>query len=371
MKESIIDITSFKRASDFYGSINLILTVKSFDLQAIRKRYLRSKQNKSGKTGSVERREPALGGVVAVQLHNGDLKQEQILCKTAEPRGLHFKNNRFAVANEQAVYVFKKNGAITELKDPWFSYIHTVQFHPTDPERILISSSGFDLIREYNFSTKELTFEWLSWEHGFNQAQDPDTGETVHLTRNSEDAEKFVKQDEQFQLISNPEKDHLPTAKRAAFINSVTYHPKNPDQFLATFFHEGKVYQINRKSKDAQAVITGLKNPHGGHISDEKFIATSTGQGEIVIQHENLKQRIQFQNIPGKPDYLDQLEWVQNTLSYENLLISIDSNRTNFVVIDPQRKVYDLIPFDQNWAVQDLAFGKLNELQIGALSQIT
>ena len=39
-----IDISKFQRDSSFYGQIDLLLTVKSFDLQAIRKRYLESKK---------------------------------------------------------------------------------------------------------------------------------------------------------------------------------------------------------------------------------------------------------------------------------------------------------------------------------------
>ena len=64
-----IDISQFRRDSSFYGELNLLLTVKSFDLQAIRKRYLASKKN--NRVGSVERRKVALGGIVSVSLKNG------------------------------------------------------------------------------------------------------------------------------------------------------------------------------------------------------------------------------------------------------------------------------------------------------------
>ena len=52
-----IDLSQFQRDHSFYGELNLLLTVKSFDLQAIRKRYLASKKNK--RAGSVERRKVA------------------------------------------------------------------------------------------------------------------------------------------------------------------------------------------------------------------------------------------------------------------------------------------------------------------------
>ena len=49
-----IDLSQFQKDHTFYGELNFLLTVKSFDLQAIRKRYLASKKN--NRSGSVERR---------------------------------------------------------------------------------------------------------------------------------------------------------------------------------------------------------------------------------------------------------------------------------------------------------------------------
>lgn len=371
MPESVIDISLFERSSDFYGEIDLVLTVKSFDLQAIRNRYIKSRENKSGKAGSVERRKPALGGVVSIRLSKGKTQKQDVLCKTPEPRGLDYKHDRFTIANEQAVFVIEPSGGHTTLKDPWFSYIHTVQFHPADSDRILISSSGFDLIREYAIPTQKLTFEWLGWEHGFNKANDPKSGKEVVLTRNHNEAKALDEKGIDFELIQDPEKDHLPTAKRAAFINSVTYQPQHPELLLATFFHEGKIYQINKKDNRATELLRGLKNPHGGHFSEDQLIATSTGSGEIFIQKENQLTRLSAKNLDGKPEFLVDMEWIQNTLSYNGLLIAIDSNRTSFLVIDPQNKRYDLIPYDDNWAVQDLVAGTLTSAQRSTLSAIT
>lgn len=44
-----IDISSFSKSSTFYGEINALVTIKSFDLQAIRKRYIESRTNKGEK----------------------------------------------------------------------------------------------------------------------------------------------------------------------------------------------------------------------------------------------------------------------------------------------------------------------------------
>ncbi|MEX0843986.1 MAG: hypothetical protein WD022_01850 [Balneolaceae bacterium] len=370
MSKSVIDISTFEQSSDFYGEIDLILTVKSFDLRAIRKRYIESRKNKSGKTGSVERRKPALGGVVSVRLANGRTEKQEVLCKTPEPRGLDLNHGRFAIANEQAVFVIEESGKNLTIQDPWFSYIHTVQFHPANPDHILISSSGFDLIQEYDYRSKDLTFEWLAWEHGFNKAKDPETGKSVMLTRNLKEAKILEQEGIDHLLVQNPETDHLPTAKRAAFINSVTYHPQDPNTLLATFFHEGKVYQINKKTMKAEVVLSGLKNPHGGHFTGHQLIATSTGSGEIFIKKKGQLIRLSTKNLAGKPDYLIDMEWIQNSLSYNGFLVAIDSNRTSFLVIDPKNHRYDIIPYDDNWAVQDLVAGTLKSAQKSSLSAI-
>ncbi len=370
MIETQIDLSSFTKDSDFYGEINLLLTVKSFDLQAIRKRYISSRNNKSGKTGSVERRVPSKGGVVSLNLKNGQTLDEQILCEVFEPRGIDFREKRFAFAAENIIYILSEIGEQEKLSNPWFSYIHTVQFHPTDLNRIIISSSGFDLIQEYDYSTKKELFEWLAWEHGFNKALDPDTNQDIILTRDTNKADKLRANKIPYYLVTNPESDHLPTAKRAAFINSVTYNPDNPEFILATFFHEGKVYQINTSDNSSEVLLSNLKNPHGGHILNENTIATSTGSGEIFVSDSTEIKKISFKNLPGKPDGLEDLEWIQNTLSFKDYLIAIDSNRTSFIIIDLINKKYDQIPYDNNWAVQDLVSGNLSKEQKLALNSI-
>ncbi len=64
-----IDISNFEEDHSFYDELDLLITIKSFNLQAIRKRYLESRKNKSGKAGSVERREVSTGGIARVKIN--------------------------------------------------------------------------------------------------------------------------------------------------------------------------------------------------------------------------------------------------------------------------------------------------------------
>ena len=130
---SLIDLSQFKRDSDFYKDIDMVLTVKSFDLQAIRKRYIESKKRKDGVTGSVKRREPGLGGVVKVKLAQGKVVEEKILLRTIEPRGIALSQDHFAFASDKEVRIFGPEGE-RNLSYPWFSYIHTIDFSPSSSE---------------------------------------------------------------------------------------------------------------------------------------------------------------------------------------------------------------------------------------------
>ncbi len=67
-----LDLSTYQQDDSFYGEVELVCTIKSFDLQAIRKRYLESRKKKSGKIGSVERREIAEGGVVRLKIKEGN-----------------------------------------------------------------------------------------------------------------------------------------------------------------------------------------------------------------------------------------------------------------------------------------------------------
>ncbi len=352
MKTTLIDINTFKRDSSFYGELPLVLTVKSFELQEIRKRYLASKHNKNNRTGSVERREVALGGISSLVIKNGEVLNEEVVCKLKEPRGIAANKTTFSVSSENLVYLI--DSRLRKLEHPWFSYIHTVDFS-SDNQKVVVSSSGLDCLFVFNLETLKLTKEWFAWENGFNKGKDPKTGDEITLTRNSNDMGNNIK------LIDNPKEQVLPTAMRAAFINSVVFDGDNSDKLLASFFHEGAIFSIDLSSGVATKLVDGLKNPHGGKRIDDTVLATSTGTGKVILQNQIERLEFDFSNLPGKPEELGDFEWLQNTVYYNGIYITIDSNRTSFVLFSPEQKLIDIIPYNNNWAVQDLVVTQLND----------
>ncbi len=356
-----IDISKFRRESTFYGELDLLLTIKNFDLQSIRQRYLKSKKNVSGRAGSIERREVGNGGLATLKLGGSQILNCEVLAQLKEPRGIDRKEGILAFSSENKVFSVSKK-EIKEISDSWFSYIHTVDIS-SDGTKILISSSGFDCIFEYDLLSGEKSSEWFAWENGINKGVDPETGEEVLLTRDKELAKEYVASGFNHLLITDPKNQVLPTAKRAAFINSVVYDKHNLGQGLATFFHEGTVNQIDFKSGNTKVILSDMVKPHGGKNFDSVYLATSTGSGEIILGNHIEQRRFSVVNLPGKPGFLQDMEWLQNTFSANSFLIAIDSNRTSFVILDPENGLYDMIPYDPSWAVQDAVSGNVSEIE--------
>ncbi len=328
------------------------ITVKSFDIQKIRKRYLKSRKNSFSKTGSVERREVAIGGLVSLLISKGQTKNTDILTRVPEPRGVDAHTGSIAFSSENKVFIIH-NDKVTELNDLWFSYIHTVCFNPDKKSKLLVSSSGFEAIFEYDFLSGKKEYEWFAWEHGFNKSVDSVHQKEVFLTRNKLDYDLFKKQGKECIYINDPANQVLPTAKRAAFINSVIYNPNQKNEIIATFFHEGAVYTINRNTGKVKRILLNLTNPHGGRAFEDRFLATSTADGFLAVGDIDKIVKYDFSKLPGKPSFLSDFEWLQNSIVVNNNIVTIDSNRNSFVIFNPEKKLIDIIPFNPDWAIQD------------------
>jgi len=368
MNIKTIDLASFDVDANHFGSCELLLTVKSFDLQAIRKRYLESQ--KRAKTGSVERRQPAPGGVVYLKIENGEVSEQRILAELLEPRGIDAAENRLALSSENRIYVFlTENSSPFIIDDSWLSYIHTVRFN-TANTRLLVTSSGVDTILEYDLSTGQKTWEWVAWENGFNQGENPVNGEKHFLTRSEAEAEALRRQNKTVYLIKNPQKEHLPTAMRAAFMNTAEYG--QTDEILATFFHHGWVLHIPRDEKGHQVVLQGMSKPHGGARFQNGYLATDTAGGRVVIRSNDTLYEYMFRTLPGKDPLTGEMEWLQTSRPLGDFMITVDSNRNNLTFFDPRNRKRMHIPYDKNWAVQEFtASENLHRFmtQIGSLGR--
>ncbi len=347
-----IDLSTFEANPDHFGASTLLLTVKSFDLQAIRKRYLKSKSR--SKSGSVERREPALGGLVLVDIANGKIQKQTVLAKYTEARGIDVRGDFLAVSSENKIYLFQSGENHPKIiSHPWLSYIHTVKFSK-DCSKILVASSGVDSLLEFDVQSGKCLWEWLAWEHGLNRGENPETGETHVLTRRPDEAQALREKDERVLLIDNPAEEKLPTALRAAFMNSAEYD--SDETVISTFFHFGDVRRIDKKTFQMDVLIDGLQKPHGGMRYESGYLVTDTAGGRIVLQHDNRKTSVNFSALPGKSENVRDLEWLQTSHWFHKKIVTIDSNRTSLTFSDLDNKKRMHVSYDPNWAVQDFIF---------------
>ena len=332
--------------------VELLVSIKSFDLQAIRERYLAARLQK-GKVGSVERRPVAEGGVAKIRIRGNKVVWEDITHRLKEPRAIAQKNGKIAIGAENSVYVYDGNETHT-IESPWFSYIHTLDFHPSNEDLILISSSGFDCFFEYNWRTKECTRSWFAWENGWNRGFDKKAEKEIWLTKNPKQAEEWIEEGKYVKCITDPKNQVLPTAERAAFINSALYHENNGDEVYITLFHEGAVYKIDWTTGEKDVVFENLVSPHGGQMRNGEEMVTNTAGGEVQITHKHLI-KFDFSQLPKKDPRLGDLEWLQNTARLSNgYFVTIDSNRTAFVFFHPEKQLLNIIPYNKDWAVQDI-----------------
>lgn len=351
MKTTKHFLKDWQRNSDFYPELRLLISIKSFDLAAIRQRYLASRNNAVAKGGSVERRAVSLGGLAQLALKGGQAQVEELIENLKEPRGLSAVGDRLAFSLENTVIVIDSAG-MHHFSDPWFSYIHTVSFHPQDHRKVLVSSSGFDALFEYDYATGEKTWEWFAWENGLFEGHSK-TGESILLTRQIEQHQIWEKEGRAHLYISDPLTEHLPTAQRAAFINTASYDAQA--RIMATLFHEGSVREIDPETGASEIKMQGLKNPHGGFkLGPHQFMATNTGRGELWLQTDQEIQIFSGAGLAHKAPEMGDAEWWQNAVRYGDYYLIIDSNRNAILILDPKHQRYDQIAFDSNWAVQDL-----------------
>ena len=344
MKNINYDISKFEKNSNFYNTIEMYISIKSFDLSSIRKRYIESR--KRSRVGSVERRPPSEGGIAKMVLSKGSIKDSEILYNVLEPRGLCLYNDKLVFSSENKIFISGDKEHV--INNKWFSYIHSLDIKN---EKLLVCSSGFDAIFEYNINNLNLSWEWFAWENGFNVGKNDD-GSDLFLTRDKRESEEFKKENKNFLFIEDPSLNVLPTAKRAAFINNASYDYNY--NIILTFFHLGSIYYLDKEKNVLDLIIKDLKTPHGGFAYSDFIMATSTSAGSVVIKDDNFQYFVSFTNLPQKNKDLKDMEWLQNTRFHNGIFITIDSNRNSFIIYDIAKKLYDVIPYNPDWSIQDL-----------------
>ena len=271
-----------------------------------------------------------------------------------EPYGMHASPNKIALATAESVQLINMDtGGAKLCHDPWLNQGHTVEFSP-DEKRLLVGSSGFDAVFEFDTESGEVVWRWFAWDHGFDRSK------LGHYVVRSEARRKaLATMGHEVLLIEAPEKYPfgIPTRQKPAHLNSACYDGHGG--ILVTLFHQGAGYVIDRYTGEAKEVISGLSNPH--KLSRRKgggYFISDTKRGKLIFLNEKYRPEyeVALAGMPGVARSPQLSEFLQNTTELrEDLFACVDIHRSSLWLIDVNRRRYRGIKFPVEWSVHDVA----------------
>lgn len=258
--------------------------------------------------------------------------------------------------------------------------LHTIQFHPTNTDLILISITGLDRVIEMNIKTNEVTWEWCPWHHGMHTNGHgltmvdkgdtppafPDGTKVEMLT--AEEAEKRVNEHllpssnevwvHQVNLSDCTARLGLEKWERVKLINSA-YYADGGGKVTITFWQTAEAVSLNRATSEVTFVAQGLGGcPHTLMQVGDVYYLTDTSAGRVLQYNSNLEKvfEIDFTDCP-LPSTVDDdsPEWVQNTHPIsDELLATIDFRRNRVVVWNIEKRIYTVYSVSDEWVLQSL-----------------
>ena len=125
--------------------------------------------------GRVAARPYVLGIVAAFSLDNDrfdwSLVESKWVFSVVEPYGVDTRGNKIALATASSVRLIDINsGKERGCQNPWLNQGHTVEFS-ADGKKLLVGSSGFDAVFEFDTVSGKVIWEWFAWDHGFERSK--------------------------------------------------------------------------------------------------------------------------------------------------------------------------------------------------------
>ena len=285
-----------------------------------------------------------------------------------EPYGVDAFGNQMALATAESVQLINiDTGEARLCHNPWLNQGHTVEFSP-DGKKLLVGSSGFDAVFEFDTESGDVVWQWFAWDHGFDQSK---LGH--YVVRSAAKYKTLTNMGHEVLLVDEPEKYKfgIPTQQKPAHLNSACYD--SDGKILVTLFHQGAGYVVDRNTGEVQEVISGLLVPH--KLSKRKkrgYFISDTRRGKVIFLDEKYRPRyeIALAGAPGVTRSPDLSEFLQNTTELrEDLFACIDIHRSSLWLIDVKRRRYRAIKFPVEWSVHDVAsVGRKLDRRIGSLA---
>jgi len=282
-----------------------------------------------------------------------DLTESEWAFSALEPYAIDVREDKIALAGCNYVNVIDVNTAQeTPCRHPWLGQAHTVQFS-ADGKRLLVASSAFDAVIEFDTTSGEVTWEWFAWDHGFHQSK---LGHDV--VRFPERRQALIAMGRDVLLVDDPSKFEYGVATRLSpgHLNSALYDVDG--KILVTLFHQGTGIIIDRSTNDVREVISGFVNPHKFSRREKGgYFISDTRRGKLVFLDEKYRRvcEITLRGVPGIERSQILSEFLQNTTEIrKDLFACVDIHRNSLWLVDLERRRYRGIKFSKEWSVHDV-----------------
>jgi hypothetical protein len=365
-------LISYEYDPDLARNEDVIFTVKTtLQLEKNEHQAQLIKGPNHGVFGREAARPYVLGIVAAFSLAHDQidwtLAEARWAFSAVEPYGVDATQNKMALATAKSVQLINLDTGEAKLcHNPWLNQAHTVEFSP-DGKTLLVGSSGFDAVFEFDTESGEIVWQWFAWDQGFDRSK---LGH--YVVRSISRYKALTAVGHEVLLVEDPEKYPfgIPTRQKPAHLNSACYDSHG--RILVTFFHQGAGYVIDRNTGEAKEVISGLSNPH--KLSRRKrggYFISDTKAGKLIFLDENHRPEyeVALAGTPGVARSPQLCEFLQNTTELrEDLFVCVDIHRSSLWIIDVKRHRYRGIKFPVEWSVHDVAsLGRDSRLSIGSL----
>jgi len=285
---------------------------------------------------------------------NWTLAESEWTFSALEPYAIDVWGNKMGLAGANYVWLIDmESGEVKACRDPWLSQSHTVQFS-ADGKRLLVVSSGFDAVIEFDTENGEVIWQWFAWDHGYDRSK---LGH--YVVRSPEKSETLKAMGHEVLLVDDPSKFEfgVPTRLCPAHLNSAHYDADG--KILVSLFHQGAGIVIDKSTGEVCEAITGLINPH--KFSRRKrggYCISDTRRGKLIFMDKKYRRtsELTLAEAPGIERSPLLSEFLQNATELkDDLFACVDIHRNTLWLVDVKRRRYRGIKFPVEWSMHDVA----------------
>lgn len=330
------------------NGLDLVFTVKHEQQRALNRIMRRRLQDgQSMKTLGGRTPRPYRDGLLVQHaLRNGITQQMHL----REPFGLDQSGLRLAVAAGDQVRIYDARTQTAHVyRNPWFAQLHSVYFS-ADGKRLLVVSTGFDTVLEFDIERETFTLVWNAWDHGYDTSP---AGTRVRRGVAGRIATPGCL------IVDDPAAWNgfgLPTGLTAAHLNNARY--RTDDSILVTLFHHGRAVLVDRADGTPREVLGGLLNPHGFEPGWRgEYVVTDTRRGQVIFFDErfDVKSVLVIDASEPAEGRAGLGEWLQNVLHLDRGLYgAIDIHRSCIWLFEPETRRRRRVDVCPDWAVQNV-----------------